>query len=134
MSFSKLLLYSMCLVYGCIDYKTCTAHLSCFFFLKKRQPYETCRNCEIKKKGSNRKCVGYSNVSGMYGLCKTYAWASEFPDLLSWSLSRRGWGGGSQLVLLLCKSFLLHSYPAVQNLQKSLLRHEFLWFFPHWFF
>lgn len=81
MSFSKLLLYSMCLVYGCIDYKTCTVHLSWFFFLKKRQPYETCRNCEIKKKGSNRKCVGYSNVSGMYGLCKTYAWASEFPDL-----------------------------------------------------
>lgn len=42
----------------------------------------------------------------MYGLCKTYAWASEFPDLLSSSLSRRGAGGGSQLFLAFVKILL----------------------------
>lgn len=59
-----------------------------------------------KKKGLGRKCVGYSDESGMYGLCKTYAWASEFPDLLSSSLSRRGGGGRSQLFLAFVKILL----------------------------
>lgn len=102
-----------------------------FFFKKEGSLMKPTGAAKEKKKGLNRKCVGYGDESAMYGLCKTYAWASEFPDLLSWSLSRRGGVGCvcTSFFLLLWKSFLLHSHPAVGNLQKSSHRQEFLQIF-----
>lgn len=68
-----------------------------------------------KKKSLNRKCVGYGDGSGTYGLCKTRAWASAFPERLSWSLSGR-WGNKQFLSLM--KIFTSTFPPSSRRLAK----------------